>query len=91
MIKIMKRKAVDMLGDAARWEELHEKYPGKRPATVEEVADLCAFLASPPSGLHSRGTIVTIDGGIARAWLGDLERIDRRAPRGRSDAAAASL
>jgi len=64
MIKIMKRKAVDMLGDAARWEELHEKYPGKRPATVEEVADLCAFLASPRAG-YITGTIVTIDGGIA--------------------------
>lgn len=64
MIKIMKRKAIDMLGDASRWEELHEKYPGKRPATVEEVADLCAFLASPRAG-YITGTIVTIDGGIA--------------------------
>ncbi len=64
MVKIMKKKAIDMLGDESRWEELHEKYPGKRPATVEEVADLCAFLASPRAGYIS-GTIVTIDGGIA--------------------------
>ncbi|MEM8571073.1 MAG: SDR family oxidoreductase [Pseudomonadota bacterium] len=64
MIKIMKRKAIDMLGDENRWEELHEKYPAKRPATVEEVADLCAFLASPKAG-YITGTIVTIDGGIS--------------------------
>lgn len=64
MFKIMKRKAIDMLGDESRWEELYEKYPGKRPATAEEVADLCAFLASPKAGYIS-GTVVTIDGGIA--------------------------
>lgn len=64
MLKIMKRKAIDMLGDEGRWEELFDKYPGKRPATAEEVADLCAFLASPRAG-YITGTIVTIDGGIA--------------------------
>lgn len=64
MLKIMKRKAIDMLGDEGRWEELFDKYPGKRPATAEEVADLCAFLASPRAG-YITGTIVTIDGGIS--------------------------
>jgi NAD(P)-dependent dehydrogenase (short-subunit alcohol dehydrogenase family) len=64
MLKIMKRKAIDMLGDEARWEELYDKYPGKRPATAREVADLTAFLASPRAG-YITGTIVTIDGGIA--------------------------
>lgn len=64
MLKIMKRKAIDMLGDEGRWEELFDKYPGKRPATAKEVADLCAFLASPLAG-YITGTIVTIDGGIA--------------------------
>jgi NAD(P)-dependent dehydrogenase (short-subunit alcohol dehydrogenase family) len=64
MLKIMKRKAIDMLGDEARWEELFDKYPGKRPATAEEVAWLTAFLASPRAG-YITGTIVTIDGGIA--------------------------
>lgn len=64
MLKIMKRKAIDMLGDEARWEELFAKYPGGRPATAREVADLCAFLASPRAAYIS-GTVVTIDGGIA--------------------------
>jgi NAD(P)-dependent dehydrogenase (short-subunit alcohol dehydrogenase family) len=64
MLKIMKRKSIDMLGDEARWEELFDKYPGKRPATAEEVADLVAFMASPRAG-YITGTIVTIDGGIA--------------------------
>src|SRR5262245_16791913 len=46
MLKMMKRRALDTLGDEARWEELSAKYPGKRPARAEEVADLVAFLAS---------------------------------------------
>jgi NAD(P)-dependent dehydrogenase (short-subunit alcohol dehydrogenase family) len=64
MLKIMKRKAIDMLGDESRWEELYDKYPGKRPASAQEVADLTAFLASPKAG-YITGTVVTIDGGIA--------------------------
>ncbi len=64
MLKIMKRKAIDMLGDESRWEELFDEYPGKRPATSEEVADLVAFLASPRAG-YITGTNVTIDGGIS--------------------------
>ncbi|MFD2239294.1 SDR family oxidoreductase [Aureimonas populi] len=64
MLKIMKRKAIDMLGDESRWEELFDKYPGKRAATALEVADLCAFLASPKAG-YITGTVVTLDGGIA--------------------------
>ncbi|MBR0655902.1 SDR family oxidoreductase [Plastoroseomonas arctica] len=64
MVKLMKRRATDLFGDEGRWEELFDKYPGKRPATAEEVADLIVFLASPRAG-YITGTIVTIDGGIA--------------------------
>jgi NAD(P)-dependent dehydrogenase (short-subunit alcohol dehydrogenase family) len=64
MIKMMKKRASEWHGDEGRWEELHDKYPGKRPATPEEVADLIVFLASPKAG-YITGTIVTIDGGIA--------------------------
>ncbi|MEE2774287.1 MAG: SDR family oxidoreductase [Pseudomonadota bacterium] len=64
MLKIMKRKAIDILGDEARWKELYDHYPGKRPASVKEVADLCAFLSSPLAS-YITGTIVTIDGGIS--------------------------
>ena len=62
--KIMRAKAIDMLGDEARWRELYDRYPGKRAASAREVADLVAFLASPRAG-YITGTIVTIDGGIA--------------------------
>lgn len=64
MIKLMKRRAVDSFGDEGRWRDLFANYPGGRPATAEEVADLILFLASPRAA-YITGTIVTIDGGIA--------------------------
>lgn len=64
MVKIMKRRSLDWYGDEGRWEELFDKYPGKRPAEPEEVADLMVFLASARAA-YITGTIVTIDGGIA--------------------------
>jgi NAD(P)-dependent dehydrogenase (short-subunit alcohol dehydrogenase family) len=64
MIKINKRRALDLFGDESRWVELRECYPAGRPATPQEVADLMVFLASPRAG-YITGTIVTIDGGIA--------------------------
>jgi len=60
----MKRRALDTHGDEGRWEELFDNYPGGRPATPEEVAELMVFLASPRAG-YITGTVVTIDGGIA--------------------------
>ena len=35
MVKMMKRRALDMLGDEGRWEELFDNYPGGRPADGE--------------------------------------------------------
>ncbi len=64
MVKLMKRRALDTHGDEGRWEELFDNYPGGRPATPEEVAELMVFLASPRAG-YITGTVVTIDGGIA--------------------------
>jgi len=64
MVKINKRRAIDWYGDESRWTELREKFPGGRPASAEEVADLMVFLASPRCG-YVTGSIVTVDGGIA--------------------------
>lgn len=64
MVKLMKRRAFDTHGDEGRWEELFDNYPGGRPATPQEVAELMVFLASPRAG-YITGTVVTIDGGIA--------------------------
>lgn len=64
MIKINRRRALDLYGDEARHEELRAKYPAGRPATPGEVADLMVFLSSPRAAYIS-GTIITIDGGIA--------------------------
>ncbi len=75
MVKLMKRRAVDALGDEARWEELFDRYPGGRPATPEEVADLMLFLASPRAA-YITGTVVTIDGGIAAR--GSIIKTSRR-------------
>ena len=64
MIKINKRRALDLWGDESRHIELRAKYPGGRPASSQEVADLMVFLASPRAA-YITGSIVTIDGGIS--------------------------
>jgi NAD(P)-dependent dehydrogenase (short-subunit alcohol dehydrogenase family) len=64
MMRMMKRRAKDNLGDEGRWEEYLKDYPGGRMGTDQEVADLVTFLASPVAG-YITGTIITIDGGIA--------------------------
>jgi len=64
MVKINKRRAVDLYGDESRWQEMTSHFPGGRPAQASEVADLMVFLASPRAAYIS-GTVVTIDGGIA--------------------------
>jgi NAD(P)-dependent dehydrogenase (short-subunit alcohol dehydrogenase family) len=45
-------------------EEGQKRFPGKRAATVREIAELFAFLASPRSA-YTSGTVITIDGGLA--------------------------
>lgn len=64
IVKLLKRRALDLYGDEARWTELRKRYPLERPATVSEVADIIVFLASERCGYVS-GTIWTVDGGIA--------------------------
>jgi NAD(P)-dependent dehydrogenase (short-subunit alcohol dehydrogenase family) len=64
MVRMMKRRARDNLGDEGRWQEYLTDYPGGRMGTDQEVADLVTFLASPRAG-YITGTVVTIDGGIA--------------------------
>ena len=64
MVKINKRRSLDLYGDESRWKELCSTFPGGRPAEASEVADLIVFLASPRAGYIS-GTNVAIDGGLA--------------------------
>lgn len=61
--KVLRNHASRLLVDEARSSELMAGYPLGRAATVEEVADLFVYLASPRSG-YTSGTIVTVDGGI---------------------------
>jgi len=50
------------LGDPERWRELTKSFPFGRPATVEEIADVVAFLCSDRASYVS-GTIISVDGG----------------------------
>ena len=50
------------LGDPERWRELTKSFPFGRPAAVEEVADVVAFLCSDRASYMS-GTIITVDCG----------------------------
>jgi len=52
------------LGDAERWRELTKGFPFGRPASVEEVADVVAFLCSDRASYMS-GTIIAVAGGAA--------------------------
>jgi NAD(P)-dependent dehydrogenase (short-subunit alcohol dehydrogenase family) len=61
---MLRKFAENRLGDAARYPELLDKYPLKRPAKIHEITDLFLFLASFRSG-YTSGTIFTVDGGIA--------------------------
>lgn len=60
--KMLKARALKQWGDEARYTEFLAAYPLGRAASVEEIANLFAFLASPRSG-YTSGTIITVDGG----------------------------
>ena len=62
LVGLMRASAADRLGDAERWRELSRPLPEGRAASVEEIADTAAFLASPRAS-YSSGTVVTVDGG----------------------------
>lgn len=64
----VKERAQRELGDADRWQELHAKMPGGRAATVKEVAETVAFLASDRSAFTSGGSVI-IDGGLMAGTL----------------------
>lgn len=60
--KWLKAKAREEFGDESRWQEYFRDLPQGRAATVKEVGDVVAFLASDRAGYVS-GTSVTVDGG----------------------------
>jgi NAD(P)-dependent dehydrogenase (short-subunit alcohol dehydrogenase family) len=62
--KMLKLRAKTLYNDEARYTELLERYPLKRPAHLREIVDMFLFLASERSA-YTSGTIITIDGGIA--------------------------
>lgn len=61
---MLKKRAKTMFGDESRYKELEARYPLGRPAYLEEITDLIAFLASDRSG-YTTGTVFTVDGGIS--------------------------
>ena len=68
-VRHMKERAERQWGDESRWQEFHEKLPAGRAATVEEVADTVAFLASDHASYIS-GAAIEIDGGHSVARRG---------------------
>jgi len=52
------------LGDPERWRELTKGFPFGRPAAVEEIADVVAFLCSDRASYVS-GVVISVDGGAA--------------------------
>lgn len=64
--KIFKSRAQAQFGDETRSGELLAKLPLGRAATVQEIADLFVFLASPRSA-YTSGVIFTVDGGLSSA------------------------
>lgn len=62
-IKDTRRLAKEKFGDENRWRDVMASLPMKRAATTDEVASVCAFLASDRAGYIS-GTSFLVDGGL---------------------------
>lgn len=62
MEELLRSRAEQRFGNAARWEELVPSDPG--PGSVEQVADVVAFLASERAS-HVTGTTINVDGGAS--------------------------
>ncbi|MBZ0214972.1 MAG: SDR family oxidoreductase [Fimbriimonadaceae bacterium] len=63
LVLMMKKAARDKWGDETRYGEFFDPFAFGRAATVEEIADMAAFLVSDLSS-YTTGTIVTVDGGM---------------------------
>jgi 3-oxoacyl-[acyl-carrier protein] reductase len=59
-----RNQAQKELGDPEKWRDLTKGFPFGRPATVEEMADVTAFLCSDRASYMS-GTIIQVDGGAS--------------------------
>jgi 3-oxoacyl-[acyl-carrier protein] reductase len=59
-----RNQAQKEFGDPERWPELTKGFPFGRPASVEEIADVVAFLCSDRASYMS-GTVIQVDGGAA--------------------------
>ncbi len=62
MEELLRSRAEERYGNAARWEEMVPTDPG--PGSVEQVADVVAFLASDRAS-HVTGTTINVDGGAS--------------------------
>jgi NAD(P)-dependent dehydrogenase (short-subunit alcohol dehydrogenase family) len=61
---IMRKRALDQLGDAEKWQDMYKPLPFGRAGKPEEIAHMVAFLASDLSA-YTSGTVITIDAGAA--------------------------
>lgn len=59
-----RNQAQKEFGDPEKWPELTKGFPFGRPASVEEIADVVAFLCSDRASYMS-GTVIQVDGGAS--------------------------